>query len=180
MRTQKRTARKQGSGRKNPHKTGRRHGTRAGNKATERGCTSGKSRTQPPGGSAGQTKNGGQPAGWEQGSDTPAEKTPEHRSQKPSQQRLAAQERPARHMARHIGRRKTPPNRQNTRSLFCLPGGPCEPGPPKNASLFWLARSFCCALLMTARFARVLRRAALRHQRGRRPLSSPASFLKKA
>ena len=62
---------------------------------------------------------------------------------------------------------------------FACPEGPCETGPPKNASLFWLARSFCCALLMTARFARVLRRAALR-QRGRRPLSSPASFLKKA
>ena len=70
-------------------------------------------------------------AGREQGSDTPAEKTPEHRSQTPPQQRPAAQERPARHMARRAGRRKTPPNRQNTRSLFCLPGGPCEPGPPK-------------------------------------------------
>ena len=51
------------------------------------------------------------------------ENTPRHRAQKPSQQRQAAQERPARHMARHIGRRKTPPNRQNSRSLFCLPGG---------------------------------------------------------
>ena len=50
-------------------------------------------------------------------------KMPEHRARKPAQQRQAAQERPACHMARHAGRRKTPPNRQNSRSLFCLPGG---------------------------------------------------------
>ena len=151
MCARKRTAGKQGSGRKNPHKSGRRHGTRAGNKATERGRTSGKSRTQPPGGgSVGQTKNGGQPAGWEQGSDTPAEKTPEHRSQKPPQQRSAAQERPARHMARRAGRRKNLRTGKIRVRSFACPEGPCEPGPPKNASLFWLAQSF---LLRIARSA---------------------------
>ena len=46
-----------------------------------------------------------------------------HRAQNPPQQRQAAQERPPRQTARHAGRRKTPPNRQNARSLFCLPGG---------------------------------------------------------
>ena len=151
MCARKRTAGKQGSGRKNPHKSGRRHGTRAGNKDAERGRTSGKSRTQPPGGgSVGQTKNGGQPAGWEQGSDTPAEKTPEHRSQKPPQQRSAAQERPARHMARRAGRRKNLRTGKIRVRSFACPEGPCEPGPPKNASLFWLAQSF---LLRIARSA---------------------------
>ena len=141
-----------GNEHENSNKSGRRHGTRAGNKATERGRTSGKSRTQPPGGgSAGQTKNGGQPAGWEQGSDTPAEKTPEHRSQKPPQQRQAAQGRLTRHMARRMpGAEKSLRTGKIRVRSFACPEGPCEPGPPKNASLFWLARSF---LLRIARSA---------------------------
>ena len=54
--------------------------------------------------------------------DCSREHTPGHRSHKPAQKRLAAQERPACYMARHAGQ-KTPPNRQNSRLLFCLPGG---------------------------------------------------------
>ena len=51
------------------------------------------------------------------------EHTPGQRSHKPPQQRQAAQRRPPRQTARHTERRKTPPNRQNAHSLFCLPGG---------------------------------------------------------
>ena len=81
-------------------------------------------------------------------------KKPGHRAQKPSQQRQAAQERPARHMARHIGRRKTPPNRQNSRSLFCLPGGALWNGAAKKSlRCFWLARSFFAARFYLLRIA---------------------------
>ena len=59
----------------------------------------------------------------DQGSGTRAEKTPGHQARKFSQQRQAAQERPARQTARRTECRKTPPNRQNSHSLFCLPGG---------------------------------------------------------
>ena len=59
---------------------------------------------------------------------------------------------------------------------FACPEGPCEPGPPKNRfAVFGWHGLFCCALLISAR----LRRAA-QNKRGRRPLLSPASFLKKA
>ena len=124
MCARKRTARKQGSGRKNPHKTGRRRGRRAGNKATERGPTSGKSCTQPPGGgSAGQTKNSGQPQAGNKAATHRRKKRRDTEHKSPPQQRLASKKRPPRQTARHAGRRKTPPNRQNSRSLFCLPGG---------------------------------------------------------
>ena len=63
------------------------------------------------------------PTSREQGGGTPAKKTPGHRAQKSSQQRQVSQKRPPRQAARRIGRRKNPPNRQNSRSLFCLPGG---------------------------------------------------------
>ena len=42
---------------------------------------------------------------------------------KATQQRQAVQERSPRQAARRIGRRKTPPDRLNSHSLFCLPGG---------------------------------------------------------
>ena len=68
-------------------------------------------------------KSGRLPTSQEQGGGVPAEKTPGHRAQKPPQQRQVLQKRPLRQTVRHIGRRKTPPNRQNSHSLFCLPGG---------------------------------------------------------
>ena len=56
---------------------------------------------------------------------------------------------------------------------FACPEGPCEPGPPKNrfAVFGWHG-------LFLLRAFDLLRAAP--HQRGRRPLLSPASFLKKA
>ena len=56
---------------------------------------------------------------------------------------------------------------------FACPEGPCEPGPPKNRfAVFGWHGFFDCAL-------RTMPRAA-QNKRGRRPLLSPASFLKKA
>ena len=56
---------------------------------------------------------------------------------------------------------------------FACPEGPCEPGPPKNRfAVFGWHGFFGCAL-------RTMPRAA-QNKRGRRPLLSPASFLKKA
>ena len=83
----------------------------------------------------------------------------------------------------HPGRRRGTPNaekplrtgKMRIRSFAC-PEGPCEPGPPKNRfAVFGWHGLFCCALLISARFARVLRRAA-QNKRGRRPLLSPAAF----
>ena len=45
------------------------------------------------------------------------------RKSQQARQRQASKKRLPRQTARHAGRRKTPPNRQNSRSLFCLPGG---------------------------------------------------------
>ena len=67
---------------------------------------------------------------------------------------------------------KTPPNGKIRVRSFACPEGPCEPGPPKNASLFWLARSSSAS--------HCAQRRAAQNKRGRRPLLSPASFLKKA
>ena len=80
----------------------------------------------------------------------------------------AAQERPARHMARRAGRRKNLRTGKIRVRSFACPEGPCEPGPPKNASLFWLAQSF---LLRIARSA---------EQKGAPPPFIPRSLLKKA
>ena len=113
-----------GSGRKNPHKTGRRRGTRAGNKATERGPTSGKFCTQPPGGgSAGQTKNSGQPQAGNKAATHRRKKRRDTGHKSPHNSGWPRKNGQPRQTARYIGRRKTPPNRQNSRSLFCLPGG---------------------------------------------------------
>ena len=63
------------------------------------------------------------PTSREQGSGALAEKCRNtgHKSRHNSgEPRKSDQPRQA---ARHAGRRKTPPNRQNSRSLFCLPGG---------------------------------------------------------
>ena len=61
-----------------------------------------------------------------------AEKTPGHRAQKPTQQRLAAQEQPARHIARHAGQKEPlRTGKMRVRSFAC-PEGLCEPGPPKT------------------------------------------------
>ena len=97
-------------------------------------------------------------------------KTPEHRAQKPPQQRPAAQERPARHMARHAGQKE--PLRTGKIRSFACPEGPCEPGPPKNRfAVFGWHGLF---LLRISDFA-----ARSAEQRGRRPLLSPAAFWKR-
>ena len=87
--------------------------------------TAGKRQAGP--GSADQTKarhkSSRLPASRGQGSGAPAEKCRNtgHKSRHNSgEPRKSDQPRQA---ARHAGRRKTPPNRQNSRSLFCLPGG---------------------------------------------------------
>ena len=59
------------------------------------------------------------------------ENTPGHRARKSSQQRQAAQKRPAQHMARHAGQ-KDPLRTGKTRvRSFACPEGPCKTGPPK-------------------------------------------------
>ena len=88
--------------------------------------TAGKRQAGP--GSADQTRPGTKAAGCPQAGDKAAEhrqKTRQGTGRKSQQarQRQVSQKRLPRQAARHAGRRKTPPNRQNSRSLFCLPGG---------------------------------------------------------
>ena len=115
-------------------------------------------------GSAGQTKNGGQPAGRKQASDTPAEKAPEHRTQSPPTT-AAGSARTA-----SPGKRRGTPNAEKPLRTgkirvcsFACPEGPCEAGPPKNrfAVFGWHG-------LFLLRIAQ--------NKRGRRPLLSPAAF----
>ena len=61
-----------------------------------------------------------------------AEKMPGHRAQKPAQKRQAAQEQPARHMARHAGQKGPLRTGKIRVRSFACPEGLCEPGPPKN------------------------------------------------
>ena len=77
---------------------------------------------------------------------------PGHRAHKPPQQRLAAQERPARHMARHAGQKEPLRTGKIRVRSFACPEGPCEPGPPKNRfavfgwhGLFLLRIAHCAA-----------------------------------
>ena len=90
------------------------------------------------------------------------EHTPEHRAQKPPQQRLAAQERPACHMARHAGQKEPLRTGKIRVRSFACPEGPCEPGPPKiRFAVFGWHGLF---LLRTAP-------RAAQNKRGRRPRS---------
>ena len=66
--------------------------------------------------------------------------------------------------------KRTPPNRQNLRSLFCLPGGGLVYRAAKNLlRCFWLARPFSASHCAQ-------RRARRCTKGGRRPLLSPAAF----
>ena len=102
-------------------------------------------------------------------------KMPEHRAQKPTGQTAAGFEKAASPAHGAARRAQKNPSGQATFAFALLPvrRGLVNRGRQKIASLFLAGTVFFCFALRTAP------RAVL-HKRGRRPLLSPASFLKKA
>ena len=102
-------------------------------------------------------------------------KMPEHRAQKPTGQTAAGFEKAASPAHGAARRAQKNPSGQAKFAFALLPvrRGLVNRGRQKIASLFLAGTVFFCFALRTAP------RAVL-HKRGRRPLLSPASFLKKA